>query len=764
MLLMASFAFGQDSKGTAVVIKEGMTMRDISKQYLGNPDLWEDILRANSLKSIGDVKPGMTIYIPVQAITGATKSIDQAAAMIQEATKTGARIFAGEQITKAIQLRDSAIEKRKVGAWAECAKLGTAATAEAKKALDLSLANKNVPAEAALAFKKGDVEKRKAVENAWKPLALHGTLIEEERVRTLTESYAEILFRDDSRIRLNANSQALIKKMRANLVENSDEASVSLIEGEVMALLAGGKKAGSFKLEVPNVETKINSGRFWVGRNDESAKFANFNGELEVSAGGGKVTIKENQGSIVPNGQKPTPPKELLPAPALLSPEADIELFDLKQELNWGSVQGASNYRLEIATENGFTRMVSSRDSKANKLALHEELADGLYYWRATAVSKEGLPGNPSNSRIFRFVTDNSPPFLIVTYPAEGEVFTSNSVTVKGSVESKAALTTGSEPIQTTVEGEFNYTWKLSPGKNSITFKAVDRAGNVTEVKRTVEFLADEKIPLKLNLDMPKNSKGEYLIRSNGFLVTGETTPKAEIFSSSVLGQVSTGAIAKETGRFELILNLTIPADEFVIKAVSPTGLETSTSVKFAIDNVPPKLNLDEFPTSTNQIQIAISGLVTDGILFERNGIGISLSDGKFSDTISLKPGENVLRWTAFDELDNRVDEERTVFLDSDAPKFVKSSFTPATAVGGESIALHVWASDASLLRKAAPFSLEIGTFKFSDNLLLTDPYKGLYTTTVKAPLNAKGPVKLTTLKLSDQLGNTRDYPPWDQR
>ncbi len=755
---------GQESRGTSVIIKEGMTMRDLSKQYLGNPDLWEDILHANNLKGIGEVKPGMTLYIPVQAITGANKAIDHAGRLIQEATKAGARIFASEAISKAIQLRDSSLEKRKTGAWAECAKLGDSAAIEAKKALDISLANKNVPAEAALAFKKGNVEKRKPVENTWKSLPLHGVLIEEERVRTLTESYAEILFRDDSRIRLNANSQALIKKMRANLVENTDEASVSLIEGDVMALLAGGKKAGSFKLEVPNVETKINSERFWVGRNEESAKFANFNGELEVAASGGKVTIKENQGSIVPKGQKPTQPKPLLPAPALISPEDDVELFDLKNELNWGAVQGAVTYRIEIATENGFTRMVSSRDGKTTRMSLPDNLNDGLYYWQATGISNDGLPGNPSESRIFRFVTDQTAPFLIITSPEDGLIVTSDSVPLTGSVESKAKLTAGADTLVPAAGGEFSYHWKLAPGNNTLKLRAVDRAGNVTELQRSINYLANETILLKLNLDLPQDSKGVYLTPASGFLLKGETSPISAITVTSSAGGVSIGSAANESGRFEMNLKLSTPSDKFTVKAASPTGLETATIFAISLDNAPPRLELDEFPRTSAQSQFSISGQVLEGVRLERDGKPIELREGRFSEQINLKSGENILRWTAFDEVGNPTVEERTIFCDPDAPKYLKSTVTPASAIGGESIAVQVWASDASRLRKAAQFSLQIGSFTFTDNLLLTDPDKGLYTATVKAPHDAKGAVKITSLKLSDQLGNLRVYPPWDQR
>jgi len=763
-LLIASTSLFAQDKGTPVVIKEGMTMRDVSRQYLGNPDLWEDILRANQLNGIAEVKPGMTIFIPVQAITNANKAIDQAGSVIQEATKTGARIFAAEPISKAIQLRDTAIEKRKAGDWAECTRLGNAAAVEAKKALDISIANKNVPADAALAFKKGTVEKRKSVENSWKDLPLHGMLVEEERVRTLTESYAEILFRDDSRIRLNANSQAHIKKMRANLVENSDEASVSLIEGDVMALLAGGKKSGSFKLEVPNVETKINSERFWVGRNEESAKFANFNGELEIAAGGGKVTIKENEGSIVQKGQKPTPPKELLPPPALLSPSADIELFDLKNELKWGVVVGASSYRLEIATENEFTKMVSSRDTKETKLSLPTSLEEGLYYWRATGVSGNGMPGNPSEGRIFRFIMDSTPPFLTITSPQNEISTTASTIKVMGSVETQSLLLAGSDTIRSEKDGTFNFDWKLNTGKNTIILKAIDRAGNVSQLSRTVDYNSNDKIELKLNLNLPRDLNGAYLTSSRGLLLTGETAPQAKINVALTSGKADFKSVSNQSGHFEVNLQLTDNTEEFKITATSTTGLMVSEKFVVSLDDTPPSITFDEYPSSIAQESISITGSVTDASRLECNSTPVSLTSGRFSLNLPLKAGLNNLRWIAYDQVGNQTVVEQSIVSDTDAPELVKSSITPPQANGGESITVQVWAKDATRLRKAASFSLQIGGFNFTDNLILTDPDKGIYSATVKAPLDSKGAVKLTMLKLSDQLGNSCEFPPWDQR
>ena len=47
-----------------IEVKENQGIRDISKKYFDDPDRWEDILRANDLKSPDEIKPGMLLRIP----------------------------------------------------------------------------------------------------------------------------------------------------------------------------------------------------------------------------------------------------------------------------------------------------------------------------------------------------------------------------------------------------------------------------------------------------------------------------------------------------------------------------------------------------------------------------------------------------------------------------------------------------------------------------------------------------------------------------
>ena len=169
----------------------------------------------------------------------------------------------------------------------------------------LAAAGRDAVAEARLSDREGSVEGRKPQELVWTDREREAALIEEEKLRTLSRSSAQITFRDDSRLRLNANSQAVIRRMRTDPLSRTEEAKVSLVEGDFYALLSGKSERKKFDLEVPEVETDVDSRNFWVRSDPSGSKFTNYDeGALRVSANGAEVTLGRNEGTLVRSGRR----------------------------------------------------------------------------------------------------------------------------------------------------------------------------------------------------------------------------------------------------------------------------------------------------------------------------------------------------------------------------------------------------------------------------------------------------------------------------
>src|SRR5689334_25440096 len=122
-LLLAAPGALADGDTLKVRVQDGQSLRDIARQYLGDPDLWTEILRANGLSSITDVRPGVELVVPAGPIASADRALREALGAVQQATEQGARLFAAEQIGNGLRLYDGAVTARKAGDWARAGRL-----------------------------------------------------------------------------------------------------------------------------------------------------------------------------------------------------------------------------------------------------------------------------------------------------------------------------------------------------------------------------------------------------------------------------------------------------------------------------------------------------------------------------------------------------------------------------------------------------------------------------------------------------------------
>ncbi|MBW2607495.1 MAG: FecR domain-containing protein [Deltaproteobacteria bacterium] len=766
-----------DCMGKGIItikVKENQGIRDISRKYLDDPNRWEDVLRANDLKSPDEVKPGMLLRIPAGEVFQAKRKLEDSGKIIQKATMAGAKIFAPKIIAKAIQLRDTALLKQKSGELRECINFAGSAATKGKKALKICISNQDVPAQAVVHDRKGYVHSRKPSDNLWKDVFRYDILHEGERIRTLSESSCDILFRNDSRLRLNENSQALIRKMRANLLEDTGEAKVSLIKGDVFALLVAGKKNEKFQLDIPGVETKVDSKYFWVGRDRHGTRFANYDGKLEISSAGSKVVLKKNQGSVVLHNKKPTSPRELLACPRLLKPENGVEEFNVNIPLAWEAVSGAHHYLLEISHSLSFSSISYSKEIQVSTAMFPKNLPDGslrnLFYWRVTAVSSDKLRGQPSEARFIHIMYDDKPPFLVIQSPDEGLLLSNNMVEILGMTENDILLTIQDQPVEIAANGKFRFRQELYEGVNSIIVKAIDRAGNITQLKRSVTFLPDYKIDLTFDRFygsvyglvygpvLHQIKPGHFVVSQRSISLAGKTNPDCSITVTSPGTAVPARATADSNGRFQVNLNLTGRRQMFNVKIASPSGVERHASINIEIDDKAPIIHFDEkIPSATRDKRLSIKGKVEDAERFNLNKSPVSLQDGQFSMTIDLKPGANRLSFVAGDLVGNVARIEKEVLFDPDPPRLLKYEISLGKGEDKNRASVIVKAKDSTGLIKTALFTVQIGKQSHTGHMILSGS-KGRYIGSFSIPEGGGHIIKFKSVTLSDYLGNIKEY------
>jgi hypothetical protein len=88
---------------------------------------------------------------------------------------------------------------------------------------------------------------------------------------------------------------------------------------------------------------------------------------------------------------------------------------------------------------------------------------------------------------------DTTPPLLEVTSPSDGEHFSTKIVTFSGFTEPDATVkASGKFPAAVGPDGSWSVDLVLGPGANGVVFRALDPAGNESEVRLTVHLDVEE--------------------------------------------------------------------------------------------------------------------------------------------------------------------------------------------------------------------------------------------------------------------------------
>ncbi|MDX6750367.1 FecR domain-containing protein [Geminicoccaceae bacterium 1502E] len=760
LALLAALATVPSAAAEAVRVRvqDGQSLRAIAAEHLGDPDLWTEILRANGLASVADLVPGMELSIPAAEVLAAGRALGRALAALQLATEQGARLFAAPQIEKGLALYEEAVLARKAGAWEEAVRLAGEATLAAAEAGRLAGAGRDAAAEARLSDRQGFVEGRQAQELVWTDRPLDAVLVEEERVRTLSRSTAQITFRDDSRLRLSANSQAVIERMRVDRLSRREEAKVSLVEGDFYALLSGQSERRAFALDVPEVETEVESRDFWVRRDDTGARFTNYDERpLNVAARGSEVELGRNQGTLVRSGSAPTEAMAVLPAVALAGPADDAQAFEAEVTLRWQGVAEAVGYWLELARDPLFKEMTASQWGLRAERHATAPLEPGTYYWRVAALDRFGLPGERSEAWRFHVRVDRTPPFLSIREPAEGAILRTSPIEIRGEAEPGAALELGGRAVTLSPDGLFAVPLEAVSGRNEIVLEAQDEAGNRSRQTRSFVWLPDEAALLRFDETIPRQGVRHFLTDRAEISLAGLTEPAARLVVRGADGTERATAFAAGDGRFALNLPLVTGSEELVVAVVRSSGFASEERITVTQDREAPAIELEPPPPLTSVDWLALRGRAPGASSLALNGREVRLEGEAFEERLTLRQGANRVELVASDAVGNLKVESFEIVLDQEPPELIAASVTPRRLAAGGAVRIEVEARDASGLKKVAPFRLVVGQQEVADFLELGG---GSFRKTLHLPRGLVGPVRLREVELEDYAGNKARFAP----
>ena len=695
----------------SVVFAPGDTIRGVAERYLKDADLWPQILELSGIASPTELRAGVELEIPVVQVAAADEALAFSLAAIQKATAEGARIFAPVEIGAAIENRDTAVEQRDLGAWAEVVSYAGLATGFADQALAISVAQRDRAAEAVVSDAQGSVEGRAPDQPRWSERSAQDVLVEFERLRTLSASTAQVTFRDLSRLRLNPNSNAVIQRMRSDPLTGGEVTKVSLVNGDFYALLNQLGDRTNFEVAVPGLETATQSADFWIKHDDEGSRFTNYDAAaLEITRGAEKISIGENEGAVVPNSGE-TERTRVLARAELALPLDGTEIFDPDVTLGWQPSEGAEGYWLEIAADAEFNVMQASEWGVRDTSRRFDGLGAGDHYWRVSSLDRLGLPGVRSLSWRFRIVDDETPPFVTLTTPKEAEIVTTAEVAVAGEAEPGARVTVNDAEVPLAADGSFALTVAPAEGENTLRVAAVDPAGNRTERTRAFSYRPVGAVAITLDARVPRDAEGQLLTASPELALAGVSNAEAGAGLRVVAadGAVAVQTLVDDGGGF----HFTVPATETgAAYRIEILGADQKVAGSLALaarrDATPPDIALDLPPKATANAWLDVTGAAAGAVAVTVNGSPGRLDGDRFAATANLVPGMNAIEIVATDAVGNVALKRVETMYDVDPPEIVAAAADrPAGAAGP--IEVRVEARDASGIRQAAPFILRVG-------------------------------------------------------
>jgi len=348
---------------------------------------------------------------------------------------------------------------------------------------------------ASLTFYSGSVEVQRSSELRWRGAVDDMRLEAGDRVRTFSNSRAEITFDEGNILRVKPDSLIVIGDLTENVRTKVRKTSVKLLVSSIEADIKKSVVKGSqFRVEMPTAVADIEKARFSVDINeDKQSRVQVFEGRVGIDTGTERVELDERKTIMISALKKLTKPENILPAPVLKSPRPLQRFFTSAQwlplECGWGAVKGARSYTLQVATDRYFDKIVFSKSSIKETTFLVPELGGNVFFVRVAAIDSKRREGDYSEPVPVRVVIDQVPPHLEVTKFVVLKSGASREVLVNGQTEPFAEVVVGGRRVTVDDSGFFSTVVKrFSPGQKEIEIVAEDRAGNVRNLRKAVSI------------------------------------------------------------------------------------------------------------------------------------------------------------------------------------------------------------------------------------------------------------------------------------
>ncbi len=470
-------------------------LQDVALRYTGDTLTWpiivsladRDIQNNSFTLSLADLQQ-------LETLSNVTARVLEQRNRMKALIGDGASVFAKDQLIEAALVISNYNEAVKQGNINEAISYGNGVKEKVDVVEETLLENRMIEVQALLEAKKGEVDKRLGILGSWNE-ALVGDLFKEaDGLRTGRESYANLGFTDGSKIIVDPNTTAIIRKARIDRLSETSDTEITLEEGGLLAKLSAvASERSNYILNAGESQSELKTTNFYAESDgDETVKLTNYDGIANVSANDVSVTIKANEGTIVKEGEPPSPPIQLLPSPEMIWASNDTIVYTEQIIFPFQFVDDADSYIVQRSTSSNFDSNIEEIKVSSNT-ALLSYLPLGNTYVRVQSVDALGLRGPYSETtRIVRNI-DNQPPPAFIDNLNGNILFTlTPTVTITGATQPDAKVLINNEHVEVDASGRFTNTIEELSADQMVSILATDNSGNNTVRGVRVVYLTEE--------------------------------------------------------------------------------------------------------------------------------------------------------------------------------------------------------------------------------------------------------------------------------
>ncbi|MGB5562701.1 MAG: FecR domain-containing protein [Sedimenticolaceae bacterium] len=291
------------------------------------------------------------------------------------------------------------------------------------------------PVPANIAATRGQVELTRA-DGAQETAVAPGLIIRlGDVLKTGEDSSATVIFADGTKLTLRSASEMRFDHLSAHGKTGMVDSRLHLIDGRMDTRVKPAVGPGSrFEIQTPSAISAVRGTEYRaaVTADGHASNIEVLRGKVKVTGARKSRLVNAGFGTQVAQGQPPTPPRKLLPAP-ILNPVPE-RIRQLHWPLSWQAINQAHAYRVQISTDATFDTLLWEQIVNNARAAL-PDLPDGNYQVRVRGIDKGGLEGKNSAHPV---LIDTHPQPPLPLQPREGKTLRGVSAELQWSASADA--------------------------------------------------------------------------------------------------------------------------------------------------------------------------------------------------------------------------------------------------------------------------------------------------------------------------------------